>query len=584
MTGPTEPEPHTTDPSVPSGRAQPVLSVVLTTWNRADEVGRAVRSAVAATEGLDREVVVVDDGSTDDTASVLATLVDDVVRVVRQDNSGLAAARNRGVREARGEWLAFLDDDDELLASWAAAFTPFLADPGVGIVSGAAELVDGGRRPTGVDPPVDLGPVFAGATAQFFAGCFAVRRSVYDAAGGYLDGLPCSHQTELCIRLSVCSAEAGLRIESVSQPVARIERRATGDRALQRPELLLDGCRWVLERHPQHFALDPAERQSWEQVAAVAAARIRRWDVARRYGWRAVRTRPSNGRAWARAGLLSCPPVAARVWRPGRSADGGSEADRHPLRNAALVTATRPPPDRYFLPWRYRENEPASADRDGRAFWEEGLDHNDVRYQDAVYRWAARIAAAGRPVVLDVGCGSGDKLVDRVAPRAGTTIGVDQPSGIRLAEERFPDHRWLARDLEDEATWDELAGLRPDLVLCSDVVEHVEDPALLLRRLAAVAGSAGLLLLSTPDRSRLDRGDPAGPPHNPRHVREWSDDGLELLVESVGLQVVERRHFLPRRYSFDRTDLNRTVYRALHRAAVPDRRSSFALLLWCGGG
>ncbi len=564
--------------------APPLLSVVLTTWNRSDLVRRAVRSAVAATEGLDREVVVVDDGSTDATAEVLASLADEVVRVVRQDNRGLAAARNRGVAEARGTWLSFLDDDDEMLPSWGAAFAPFLADDGVGIVSGAAELVDGDRRPTGVDPPVGLGPVFAGATAQFFAGCFAVRRSVYESAGGYLDGLPCSHQTELCIRLSVCAVEAGLRIESVADPVARIERRATADRALQRPQLLLDGSRWVLERHPQRFALDPVEQQSWELVAAVAAARVRRWDLARRYGWSAVRSRPANPAAWARAAALSVPPVAGRVWRPGRSADAGSEADRHPLRNAAEVTAFRSGPDRYFLPWRYRENEPASADRDGQGFWEDGLEHNDVRYQDAVYRWAARLAAAGRPVVLDVGCGSGDKLVTRVAPRAGTTIGVDQPSGIRLAEQRFPQHRWMARDLEDEATWDELASLGADLVLCSDVIEHVEEPALLLHRLAGVAGTEGVVLLSTPDRARLDRGDPAGPPHNPRHVREWSDEGLELLAESAGFEVLERRHFLPRRYSPNRTDVNRTIYRAIHRTAVPDRRSSFALLLGSSGG
>ncbi len=556
----------------------PELSVVITTWNRAGTVGRAVGSALSATEGVPTEIVVVDDGSTDGTAEVLDELAHPRVVVLHQPNAGLAAARNRGVAVARGAWVAFLDDDDELLDAWGPALAAALADPSCGLVSGAALEVAADGRVLGVDGPHRLGPLYSGVRAHYYAGCFAVRREVFDAAGGYLPGLCSSHQSELLVRLAVVCGEQGLSARSVDEPVARIERRAAGDRPLQHPRLLLDGTRWVLSRHAEQFRLDPGERGSWESVAAVAAARCGRWDLAAHYGRRALRSRPRDVRAWARAAALSVPAVGRRVWGRAAGRDRASEADREPLVNAAaaLERADAPPSDRFFLPWRYLENPPASADRDGTPFWEGGTDHNDVRYQDAVYRWAARLAG---PVVVDVGCGSGHKLVRHVAPRAGTTIGVDQPSGIAVAAATFPDHRWVAADLDDPAVWEDLRSLRPDLVICSDVIEHVEDPLLLLHRLGALAGAGGRIVLSTPDRTRLERDEPLGPPRNPRHVREWSADELELLVESAGLSVLDRRHFLPRRYSATRTDLNRTAYRALHRRAVPDRRSSFALLL-----
>jgi glycosyltransferase involved in cell wall biosynthesis len=87
------------------------VSVIIPTFNRCDLTSRAIASVLRQTRSPD-EILVIDDGSTDGTSERLAEQFPEV-RTIRQENRGVAAARNRGIQEARGDWLAFLDSDDE---------------------------------------------------------------------------------------------------------------------------------------------------------------------------------------------------------------------------------------------------------------------------------------------------------------------------------------------------------------------------------------------------------------------------------------------------------------------------------------
>jgi glycosyltransferase involved in cell wall biosynthesis len=90
-----------------------LITVVVPTFNRGPRVGRALQSVLA--QGHEElEVIVVDDGSTDETPDVVAALAerDPRIRYLRQDQAGVASARNRGLAHARGEMIAFLDSDD----------------------------------------------------------------------------------------------------------------------------------------------------------------------------------------------------------------------------------------------------------------------------------------------------------------------------------------------------------------------------------------------------------------------------------------------------------------------------------------
>lgn len=90
------------------------VSAIIPTYNRGKYIRKAIDSILAQTVPVD-EIIVVDDGSTDGTAEAVAEWFGSKVKIVRQENGGVAAARWRGIREAAGQWIAFLDSDDEWL-------------------------------------------------------------------------------------------------------------------------------------------------------------------------------------------------------------------------------------------------------------------------------------------------------------------------------------------------------------------------------------------------------------------------------------------------------------------------------------
>jgi glycosyltransferase involved in cell wall biosynthesis len=90
---------------------RPFFSVIIPTYNRARFVSKAIDSVVRQT-GATFEIIVIDDGSTDDTSDVLRRY-GNAITVLRQENAGVSAARNAGIEASRGAWIAFLDSDDE---------------------------------------------------------------------------------------------------------------------------------------------------------------------------------------------------------------------------------------------------------------------------------------------------------------------------------------------------------------------------------------------------------------------------------------------------------------------------------------
>ena len=239
-------------------------------------------------------------------------------------------------------------------------------------------------------------------------------------------------------------------------------------------------------------------------------------------------------------------------------------------------------PDRLFLPRGYSENRAEAVGTGNESgSWTRPANSSPGRQrrsQDPAYCFAARIASR-RATVLDVACGDGDNLVRRLSSHGRRIVGVAQSNVVALAAARFPEHEWIAGDLHATELWKALRELSADVVICADVVERVDNPVLLLERLRWLLAADTKLVLSTPDRTRIEDQPPLGPPRNWHHIREWAEPEMRQLLESVGLRVESSRHMFPRRYPLTWLNTKMIAWRALHLRAVPGRRSTMVFQL-----
>ena len=128
------------------------FSVIIPLYNKRSEIRRAIQSALSQSYAP-FEIIVVDDGSTDGSADEVESIQSDIVRLIRQQNAGETAARNRGMSEASGDWFALLDADDEwkngFLAETAAMIDEY---PDCGIYCTGFDIVASDRIVAGNTP------------------------------------------------------------------------------------------------------------------------------------------------------------------------------------------------------------------------------------------------------------------------------------------------------------------------------------------------------------------------------------------------------------------------------------------------
>ena len=199
-----------------------LVSVVLPTHNRARLLGRAIESVQRQTvDGW--EIVCVDDGSTDDTVEVIRAIEDPRVRLIRlPQNRGVSHARNVGIRAAGGDYVAFLDDDNEwlptMLESLLARAASTAGMPEAVIYSLAYRQHDVTGR---LAPPVPVlyeGDVFRHLVRGWnpWLSSTAIHRATLLATGGFDEGLPTFEDYDVLLRL----AARGVPFFGVRRPLA----------------------------------------------------------------------------------------------------------------------------------------------------------------------------------------------------------------------------------------------------------------------------------------------------------------------------------------------------------------------------
>ena len=190
------------------------ISVVIPAYNAARTVGRAIDSVLAQTRAAD-EIIVVDDGSTDGTAEVVGGYGEKVQLIV-QDNAGVSVARNRGIEAATGEWIAFLDSDDEWLPEkleyqadhlarhpdlvWTYTNLSWRKQDKVKLHPAHSATFP----PDLLVEPEVLNDYLLAYAAGFFASTITllIRRDILDKAGLFVPGMKRAQDTDLWFRIA----------------------------------------------------------------------------------------------------------------------------------------------------------------------------------------------------------------------------------------------------------------------------------------------------------------------------------------------------------------------------------------------
>jgi len=199
--------------------------------------------------------------------------------------------------------------------------------------------------------------------------------------------------------------------------------------------------------------------------------------------------------------------------------------------------------EKYFIKDDYVPNKEAVT-RDevsGKQYWSKSSIYSSYYYQFSVYQYAKKLIQEKRvEEVIDVGCGTGTKLalIHNDLPEVNF-VGIDRKAAIDYCKKHYSFGNWYVDDIENPDK--SLGDIKAKLVICSDVIEHLLNPDLLLSYLKKKVTIDGYILLSTPERDIM-RGKSCTTSPNKFHIREWNYEEFENYLLYSGFHIVE--HFL----------------------------------------
>jgi len=192
--------------TIDTNSALPLFSVVIPAYNRAGIIARTIDSVLAQTF-TDFEIIVVDDGSTDDLKKICGEYHSSKIHYVYQDNAGSNPARNNGVKNARGHYVSFLDSDD----TWEAEYLEevlkkFNSDNEIGLVwvRNIKKYLPKGNTVIKKYKKLE-GFVYREVLKQGYlinSSCVTAKRSLLEAIGGWDNNLRACQDDDICFRLA----------------------------------------------------------------------------------------------------------------------------------------------------------------------------------------------------------------------------------------------------------------------------------------------------------------------------------------------------------------------------------------------
>jgi len=193
----------------------------------------------------------------------------------------------------------------------------------------------------------------------------------------------------------------------------------------------------------------------------------------------------------------------------------------------------------YFIKASYLTNPPVTFSESPLEYWTNKRISSSHYFQYHIYEFAAdHFKKNDMKSVLDIGAGPGTKLLLFFDLEKIELDLIDQPGMDEVVLKKCPKGSFFGHNLEDDSF---STGKTYDMIICADVIEHMNNPTALLNIIKNHMHSETVCVLSTPERD-MRRGKSNFQSPNKAHVREWSYDEMKKYVSSEGLKIVHHRN------------------------------------------
>ncbi|MCC6457180.1 MAG: glycosyltransferase family 2 protein [Caldilineaceae bacterium] len=296
----------------------PLFSITIPTYNRAHLLPRAITSVLEQTFS-NFELILVDDGSTDNTEEVVKCFADPRIQYLYQSNAGGGTARNTGARHATGKYITFLDSDDDAAPTWLEQYSRTFEETSADVICCGFERIRYGHRDgkERIVFPRSMGPLFDNQVGLFtHGGTFALRSEIFKEVGGYASGLSSGQHSELAMRLIPLCHARGWKIHNMNVPLIRYHMHA-GARIRRDPCAIYRGAQYILEHHQDLLQKAPKRHAHYLAIVGVNAARLGKYGEAKQFLARSIAADPWGWKNYGRLLLALSSSVGQRFWDAG---------------------------------------------------------------------------------------------------------------------------------------------------------------------------------------------------------------------------------------------------------------------------
>lgn len=287
---------------------RPAISIITPTFNRAEFLQRMIKS-VLAQNFQNWELIILDDGSTDNTPEVIEAFNDDRIIYFYFKHSGAGAKRNEGIRIAKSSYITFLDSDDEAMPDWLEKIQ-FKILEHYSLISCGYQRIQENSAIQFVMPQ-KMGDI--DIKINFKSGTLCINKHVLQEIGGFDPNLPSGLNTDLILKVLPYILENNLTYIHIDEVLVKVYEH-TKNRIRNNKQAVLLGTLALLEKHKSWFKRNPEKHTDYLGVVGAGLAKENDFKKSRDFFLKAFKIKPGF-KTGLKIILISIPFLRNKVWR-----------------------------------------------------------------------------------------------------------------------------------------------------------------------------------------------------------------------------------------------------------------------------